>query len=212
MDNTVSIELKNISKKFNREWIFKGVSIQLSPKSKTVILGGNGSGKSTLLQVIAGYLIPDKGELVYNLNSNTLKTEEIHEHISLASPYIDLTESYTLPELIEHVRCFKPFTNNLTAKELISIIELEHAIKKPIKHFSSGMKQRVKLGLAILSDSSVLFLDEPLSNLDSNGIAWYKKMIEAYAKDKTIIVCSNAIRDEYGFCEKELNIADYKAN
>lgn len=212
MDNTISIELKSISKKFNREWIFKEVNMQLTPGSKTVILGGNGSGKSTLLQIIAGYLIPEKGELIYASNNQAIKIEDVNDHISFASPYIELTESFTLPELIDHVRHFKPFTSNLVTTELVALMELSHALKKPIKHFSSGMKQRVKLGMAILSDTSVLFLDEPLSNLDSNGVSWYKKMIDTYAKEKTIVVCSNAIKDEFGFCEKELNIADYKRN
>ena len=84
--------------------------MQLTPGSKTVILGGNGSGKSTLLQIIAGYLIPEKGELIYVSNNQAIKIDDINDHISFASPYIELTESYTLPELIDHVRYFKPFT------------------------------------------------------------------------------------------------------
>ncbi len=210
MQHQFTIKLSGIGKKFNREWIFKHVDLEISPGSKWVILGGNGSGKSTLLQVITGYLIPDAGTLTYSTNAEILKPERVNEHISMASPYIQLTEEFTLPELIDHVRIFKPFTQNLSTSEIVSILQLEHAKNKEIRHFSSGMKQRVKLGTAILADTPFLFLDEPLSNLDANAIAWYKQMIDAYGANKTIMVCSNAIKEEYGFCEKEVNIADYK--
>ncbi len=212
MENTVSISLSSVSKKFNKEWIFKEINLQINPGSKWVILGSNGSGKSTLLQVISGFLIPDKGNITYQANGNNLKIEDVNDLISFASPYIQLSEDLTLTEYIEHIALFKPFQKNISTKELIDIFELKHAAKKAIKHFSSGMKQRTKLGIAIMADAPVLFLDEPLSNLDANGINWYKQMIKEHTPHKTILVCSNAIKDEYGFCEKELNVSDYKTN
>lgn len=210
MQHQFTIKLSGIGKKFNREWIFKNVDLSIEPGSKWVLLGGNGSGKSTLLQVITGYLIPEAGTVSYTKNSESIKPERINELMSMASPYIQLTEEFSLPELIDHIRIFKPFLSNLSTKEIVSILQLEHAKGKEIRHFSSGMKQRVKLGTAILADAPFLFLDEPLSNLDANAIAWYKQMIDTYGANKTIMVCSNAIKDEYGFCEKEVNIADYK--
>ena len=210
MDNSITIELNAISKKFNKEWIFKDVSLQIKPKSKWVILGGNGSGKSTLLQIISGFLIPDKGELTYSSIQGIVKPEDIHSFISFASPYIQLTEEFTLSELIQHTRLFKPFLANYTDKDILDVLELTHAANKPIKHFSSGMKQRAKLGLAILTKAPVLFLDEPLSNLDANGIKWYLKLGSEQAANKTVIVCSNAIKEEYHFCDKELTISNYK--
>ncbi|MFO0356053.1 MAG: ATP-binding cassette domain-containing protein [Sphingobacteriaceae bacterium] len=212
MENTVSISLSSVSKKFNKEWIFKEINLQINPGSKWVILGSNGSGKSTLLQVISGFLIPDKGTISYQANGNNIKIEEVNDLISFASPYIQLSEDLTLTEYIEHIALFKPFQKNISTKELMDIFELKHAAKKAIKHFSSGMKQRTKLGMAIMANAPVLFLDEPLSNLDANGINWYKQLIKDQASHKTIIVCSNAIKDEYGFCEKELNMSDYKTN
>jgi len=210
VDNSIVIQLNAISKKFNKEWIFKNVTLQIEPKSKWVILGGNGSGKSTLLQIISGFLIPDKGELVYSSAQGIIKPEDIHTSISFASPYIQLTEEFTLSELIQHTRLFKPFVANYSDKDIIEILELSSAANKPIKHFSSGMKQRAKLGLAILAHAPILFLDEPLSNLDANGIKWYSKLIVEQTTNKTVIVCSNAIKEEYNFCDKELIISNYK--
>lgn len=210
MDTKVSIQLKAISKKFNREWIFKDVTVDIEPATKLVILGGNGSGKSTLLQIISGFLIPDKGNITYSSNTIEIKADDIHSYISYASPYIQLTEEYTLSELVQHTKLFKSFLTGLGEAEIIHLLELTHAANKPIKHFSSGMKQRAKLGLAILADSPILLLDEPLSNLDLNGVSWYKNLMDRYAANKTVVVCSNAIKDEYSFCTKELTISNYK--
>lgn len=212
MENSVTINLNAVSKKFNKEWIFKDVNLQIDPSSKWVILGGNGSGKSTLLQVISGFLIPDKGVIQYKHQDQEIKIEDVNDLISFASPYLQMSEDLTLKEYIDHIRLFKAFKNNLSTKELIDLFELKHAANKAIKHFSSGMKQRTKLGVAIMAEAPILFLDEPLSNLDANGINWYKQIIKEQAGNKTILVCSNAIKDEYGFCEKELNITNYKAN
>ncbi len=210
MENTISIHLSAVSKKFTKEWIFKDLNLQITPGSRLALLGANGSGKSTLLQVISGYLIPDSGKVNFTSNAAEVKQEDSHELISFASPYLQLTEEFTLKELIDHTALYKPFLNELKTEQVIDLLELKAAANKPIKHYSSGMKQRAKLGLAILADAPLLFLDEPLSNLDANGGKWYQKMINEYAAKKTIVVCSNAIKEEYAFCEKELNMADHK--
>lgn len=210
MENTVSIHLQSISKKYNKEWIFKDLDLEVKPGSRIALLGSNGSGKSTLLQVMSGYLIPDAGKVNFSLAGNAVKQEDSYELISFASPYLQLTEEFTLTELVDHMAMYKPFINGLKNQEVIDLLELKHAANKPIKQYSSGMKQRVKLGLAILADSPLLFLDEPLSNLDANGTKWYQQMIHTFAVKKTIVVCSNAVKDEYSFCEKELNMANHK--
>ena len=95
-------------------------------------------------------------------------------------------------------------------KQIIDLIELDGAKNKLVKQFSSGMKQRLKLGLAILSDTPLLLLDEPLSNLDKKSITWYQELVVNHCKKRTVIVCSNAIDDEFNFCNAELNVMDYK--
>jgi ABC-type multidrug transport system ATPase subunit len=206
----ISISINNLGKKFNREWIFRGLNCQIAAGEKFAILGGNGSGKSTLLQVISGFISPNEGEVVFDKSGNKIEPDELKDHISFASPYLQLVEDFTLTEMIEHAAVFKPFISHTPVSDIVKIIELQNTGSKPIKQFSSGMKQRLKLGLAILADSRVLLLDEPVSNLDKNAIAWYKQMIADYTGTRTVIVCSNAIRDEYSFCGKELNVMDYK--
>ena len=207
----ISIHINELGKKFIDEWIFKNVTLTISPGEKLVVLGSNGSGKSTLLQSISSFLIPTKGEVVWKNGNETIEDDTIYKYLSMASPYMELIEDFTLTEIINHQKQFKPFINNISTKEIIALMQLEHAAEKYIKNYSSGMKQRVKLGLAILADCPVLLLDEPCSNLDVNAISWYQNMIKEFAQKKTILVCSNTIKEEYLFCTNKIEIENFKS-
>lgn len=210
LQNTIDIKVSNAGKKFGREWIFRNISLEIKSGEKIVILGLNGSGKSTLLQALTGYLTLNEGELTYLNNKQKTDDEEQYKLISLASPYLELIEDFTLQEQIEHVSIYKPFLNGLTTEKVVELSGLTAHKNKFIQLFSSGMKQRLKLTLAILADAPILFLDEPTTNLDATVINWYKDMIDQYAMNKTIVVCSNSIKDEYSFCERVITMEDYK--
>jgi ABC-type multidrug transport system ATPase subunit len=206
----ITISLNNLSKKYINEWIFRNVSYEIKPADKLVILGSNGSGKSTLLQTIASYLIPTKGEVSWHNGSEKISDEQIFLKLSMASPYMELIEEFTLEELVDHQQKFKPYAKNISNKEVISLLQLEHAAKKYLRNYSSGMRQRVKLGLAILADCPVLLLDEPCTNLDAAAVLWYQDMIKQHALHKTIVVCSNTVKEEYAFCNTSLEVERYK--
>ncbi|MFN8116538.1 MAG: ATP-binding cassette domain-containing protein [Bacteroidia bacterium] len=210
MQNTITINVSNAGKKFGREWIFRKVNLEIKPAEKIVILGLNGSGKSTLLQSMTGYLSLNEGAVSYTNNQQKIEDEQQYKLISLASPYLELIEDFTLQEQIEHVHIYKPFLNNLSIAQVVELSGLAAHKDKFIKQFSSGMRQRLKLTLAILADTPILFLDEPTTNLDATVIDWYKNMIATYAMHKTIVVCSNSIKDEYGFCERVITMEDFK--
>lgn len=207
----LSLELHNIGKKFRREWVFRSVNYNLAAGEKLVILGGNGSGKSTLLQILSGFLSPSEGQINFKLGHAELPAENVFSYIAYASPYIQLVDEFTLDEMIEHSSRFKPLSDSVSLENLSELIQLPKARQKYIKEFSSGMKQRLKLGLVILSNCPMLLLDEPLSNLDREGMLWYQTMIEKYCQNRTVVVCSNAVEQEYFFCSKQLNVMDYKS-
>jgi ABC-type multidrug transport system ATPase subunit len=93
---------------------------------------------------------------------------------------------------------------------VLEISGLQHAKEKALKVFSSGMKQRLKLTLAIMADCPTLMLDEPCSNLDTKAIDWYHKMLDKFAKDKLIIICSNHLQYEYQICNEQINTEVFK--
>lgn len=204
------ITLDNIGKRYNTEWIFRKVNYEFATGDHYVILGGNGSGKSTLLQVLGGSLLSSEGKIGYANEGKEIHVDSLYRSISFASPYLDIYEEYTLKEAADFHSKFKPFQKNITTKKFIELTGLEKAAEKQIKYYSSGMKQRVKLALAILSDTPLLLLDEPASNLDRKAIDWYQQLINDHSQNRIIIVCSNQQQYEYSFCTKELSIEDYK--
>ncbi|MES2592109.1 MAG: ATP-binding cassette domain-containing protein [Bacteroidota bacterium] len=207
----MQITLNNIGKRYNYEWIFRKVNYEFTVDNNYVILGANGSGKSTLLQTIAGNIIPSEGEIKYeSQQKKNITAETVFRNISFASPYLELFEEFTLTESIEFQAQFKPFCKELDLNKIIELTGLEKAKDKQLKQYSSGMKQRVKLALAILSSSPLLLLDEPTSNLDKKAVLWYQNLIQDYSQNRLIIVCSNQLEYEYPFCNKQLNIEDYK--
>jgi ABC-type multidrug transport system ATPase subunit len=204
----MKILLDNIGKRYNTEWIFRGLSTELNSSNNYVILGSNGSGKSTLLQVIASSLYHSEGILKYELDNAVIEPEQIFRKLSIATPYLELIEEFTLREIIDFHRKLKPMM--LETPQVIETLMLERSADKAIRYYSSGMKQRVKLGLAILSNTPLLLLDEPVSNLDHKGIDWYQGLINDYCKERLVVVCSNKQKEEYFMCNQQIRIEDYK--
>jgi ABC-type multidrug transport system ATPase subunit len=205
----MEISLENIGRRFNREWIFRGISQSFIAGESYAILGPNGSGKSTLLQILAGSLTPSEGTMVHRKDRKPVDPEKIFRNISIAAPYLELIEELTLSEILAFHFNFKGAARGLSGDQLISLMELEKARNKQLKYFSSGMKQRVKLALAICSDTPVLILDEPSSNLDRSAVDWYQKLLVEFSGDRIILIGSNQ-EHEYSFCRHQLLITDYK--
>jgi ABC-type multidrug transport system ATPase subunit len=208
------ITLIDAGKRFNREWIFRHLHYEFTGARSYAITGPNGSGKSTLLQAIAGAIGISEGKLSYGPASSPapaapIPDDRVFQYISLTAPYLELIEEMTVTEFLQFHRQFKPLLPSFTIRSIIARLGLESASHKQIRYYSSGMKQRVKLAQAIFSDTPVVLLDEPCTNLDSEGIALYRQLIADHCADRMVIVSSNDVQ-EYDFCEGILNIMDYK--
>ncbi|MEM8909156.1 MAG: ABC transporter ATP-binding protein [Bacteroidota bacterium] len=207
----MEIELHNIAKRFRYEWIFRNLDYTFQSGQSYAILGPNGTGKSTLLKILSGHLSPSKGKIEFRQGEKIIDIDQVYQNVSYAAPYIDLIEELTLREAIDFHRRFRNFREQLQTPQLIELLRFEHSVDKAIKYFSSGMKQRLKLVLAICTDAPLLLLDEPTTNLDEEGMEWYHQLIERFGQDRLIIVASNVAMD-YRFCEQQLNILSYKVN
>lgn len=206
----MNITLQDIGRRYNREWIFRHIDYTFSFGNRYAILGPNGSGKSTLIKVLTGALTPSEGTLGYPKDGKEVEIEEVYRHTAIAAPYVELIEEFTLSELIDFHFQFKPLLNGFSLEAVKERLGFgENVFQKEIRHFSSGMKQRVKLVLACCSDSKILFLDEPTSNLDKVGEAWYLDLVEDTVKDRLLIIGSNQ-EHEYAFCNEYLEIMDFK--
>ena len=205
----MKINLEHIGRRFNREWIFRDVNYVFESGSSYAILGANGAGKSTLLQVISGSLSSSEGTISYSNNGKNIDSENIFQYLSMAAPYLELIEEFTLRELIDFHFKFKKYRSGLDRDGVIDLLALRKSEHKAIKFFSSGMKQRVKLALTFCSDTEIIMIDEPASNLDQQGLEWYLSLVQQFSSDRLLIVCSNQLQ-EYSFCKEQLKLADYK--
>jgi ABC-type multidrug transport system ATPase subunit len=189
--------------------VFKNVSLQFDMPQSYALLGANGSGKSTLLRIIAGMQSPTKGSVQFYRNDEPIATEDYFKHISFCAPGLELIEEMTLKEMLHFHFNFKKMQKGLSIPQIINLIGLETAQDKFIGNFSSGMKQRVKLAQAIFSDSPMLLLDEPCTNLDQDGVNQYRSWVQEFGKNRLLIIASNEER-EYDFCSNQIKMEAYK--
>lgn len=207
------INLCDVGVRYRYEWVFRGINLRLGVNEPTAILGHNGSGKSTLLRVLSGFLSPTQGQVRFEHGASLLDANIVFRQVSYAAPYIELIEELTLTELVQFHTRLKPLLPDIGGySALFDILQLPtHTQHKEVRFFSSGMKQRLKLLLAICSDTDILLLDEPTSNLDNAAIQWYYQLIAQYVTDKNriVVIASNDERD-YPFASQQIHITDYK--
>jgi len=177
----MKLSLVDIGKRFKFHWIFRHVNIEVNARDVIAIKGPNGSGKSTLLRILSGFLSPSEGTVTFEVGNKII--QDFYNEVTYAAPYVDLIDQMTLKEHLNFHQNFKRFKNNLSVEEVIQKLQLEDAADKAIKDFSSGMKQRVRLGLAILSDSR---------------------------KNSGVVIASNEPRD-FIQVNKTFNILDFKS-
>jgi ABC-type multidrug transport system ATPase subunit len=203
------ITAEKLGKRFNREWVFRNFDFRFDQGNTYAITGPNGSGKSTLLQILWGQLPQSSGLVKYELNGKEISVTEIFRHLSIATPYMDLIDEFTLIEMVQFHFKFKKIRGNYSAEELIPRMELSHARDKHLSNFSSGMKQRLKLALAFYSDTNLIFLDEPSTNLDKKSMGWYLENLLGLPKTCTVFIASNQ-EHEYPADSIKLDIMGFK--
>jgi ABC-type multidrug transport system ATPase subunit len=210
--NSISLKCENIEKSFLNKVVFKEVNFQNG--SSLAVTGRNGSGKSTLLKVIANLLLPNKGSVLLSANGEKIAADKFHFYTGMIAPYINLYDELTALENLEfffELKCKKSGVAERKAylNDLLEKINLYKRRYEQVKNFSSGMKQRMKLAFAIINDPPVLIMDEPRTNLDTEGIDLVYKVAENKKKDGILIIATNEPEDTK-LCEKNISIESYK--
>jgi len=205
----MKVSLIDAGKRFNRDWIFRHLTFTFDHGNSYAIVGPNGSGKSTLLQVLGGAMQSSEGNIQWSMGNGQLTPDELFNHVSICAPYLEVVEEMTIREFLRFHAHFKSLLPSVSVDKIISAMGLDNAVDKQIRYYSSGMKQRVKLAQSFFSDTPLLLLDEPCTNLDEAGVGLYHTLINDYCKDRLVIVSSND-EVEYKFCKTRINITDYK--
>ena len=199
------IRCSDIGKIYRKEHIFSGLSATFSPGERYAILGPNSSGKSTLLKVIAGLVEPSSGTLRWEVDGKMVEAPS--SYFSFCSPEMELFPDFDLGELMQFHFSLKP--SKLKTEAFWDITGLRPFASKPYSQLSSGLQNKIRLSLALFTDTPVLLLDEPCTNFDSHHIAWYREMIEQHCAHQLIIVASNQ-EHEHSFCENRIDLNHFK--
>lgn len=187
----LTLKASGLGKKFVRHWVFRNLDFEWQTGSCVAITGGNGSGKSTLIQVVSGALPPTEGQLDYFLTNSLIELDHWYKCLSLASPALELPDTLSLRQLLAFHLQLKPVEGGLPVEAVAEKLDLKNELDKDLRLFSSGMRQRVKLGLALWADAPLIMLDEPTSHLDAHYTAWYLAELDKVRSRKLVLIASN---------------------
>ena len=168
------VELREVEKQFEEKKVLDGVSLEVQPQDRLVIMGQSGSGKSTILRLILGILQPDAGSVFFKQFEITRlrrrKLQQVRRQIGMVYQYSALLSSHTvrdnvalpLEELTDKSR--EEIDEIVDHKlELVGMLESKEAMPSEL---SGGMKKRVSLARALVMDPELILFDEPTAGLD----------------------------------------------
>lgn len=205
----MKIELEDVGKRYRREWVIRHFDYTFNAGQAYAVSGPNGSGKSTLLRILAGHLTPSRGRIRFSENDRNIPASEVYLRLNLTGPYIELIEEFTLDEAIDFHLRFKPLLPGIDRASFPELLQLDRARSKPVRDFSSGMRQRLKLGLSICTRSELLLLDEPTATLDADGARWFNQLLETWRPGRLLIVASN-VEEDFRSCTERIYLPDFR--
>ena len=196
------LALKGVGKKFYQRWIFRNIDTELAAGQGLAVIGANGSGKSTLLRILAGQLKPNEGSIHLYSGEELIPTESRYQFLSWSAPYLDLYPDLSLEaHFVQHFRFKSSILPDIQAA--LDMLALTQHRNKPLRVFSSGMLQRVKVGTALFTQAPLLILDEPTSNMDEKNAERMLQLIREFSEGRILVLASNMKRE---FAEFEQQI------
>lgn len=195
------IEIKEVSRLFGTKRAVDKVSLKIEPGQRLGILGPNGSGKTTLIQLILGFLKPSEGEITIDGQPVWPNRYALRRRIGAL---IEIPLLYPSLSARDNLLFFGRVTQSDTGKinDLLKLVDLDPAEKKPFSTFSLGMKQRLGIALALMNDPEFLIFDEPTNGLDPEGIVQVRDIIKEINRlGKSVILCSHLLPEVEHICD-----------
>jgi heme exporter protein A len=195
--STVTVEFRGVGKRFGERTVLAGASGELRPGQVLVIAGPNGSGKSTLMSILAGLVRPSRGAVVYRRDGAEMPRGQWFACLGLAAPDMAVYDELSA---LENLRFFARvrglLSDEMAHTRLLEELGLpEREQRRPVRTYSSGMRQRAKLAQAVLHEPAVLFLDEPSSNLDAAGHQAVAELVARCRPRAAVAVATNDPRE-----------------
>jgi len=186
------VAVNNLVKQFGRFAALRGVTAAFEAGRLYAILGDNGAGKTTLLRSLAGLTQPTRGTI------SILGTTNLREVCSQIGYMAHASLLYDEMSGMENLRYFARLYgihDDRRCAEVIQIVKLDPDLARPVGQYSQGMRQRMSLARALLSDPKILLLDEPFSNVDVGSSHEMVGLLKGQrARGKTIFVVTHQAR------------------
>lgn len=181
------LEIKNVSKKIGKKQILKDITLEVKQGEIFGFVGPNGAGKTTLIKTMLGLYKQDSGFIT--INGFNIKTE-FEKAMENIGAIIENPEMYDYLSGKDNLKIYKMIGNvsDEALEEIIKTVKLENRINNKVKTYSLGMRQRLGLAQALISNPKLLILDEPTNGLDPIGIKELRELLKKISKEKNISV------------------------
>lgn len=189
------LELREVDKKLGKNQILNQISLSVKKNEVVALIGPNGSGKSTLMKLACGLLHPDRGQVLIDGMDLAKEREKGLEKLSAVIEEPALYPQFTGRQHLEMLAYLRKIEKK-KVDETEVFIDIGENIKKRVTKYSMGMKQRLALGMSMLSAPELLILDEPTNGLDPSGVFQLRKEIMRFAESGCGVLISSHILGE----------------
>ncbi len=200
------IEVKNLTKYFKDFRAVDNISMNISKGEILGLLGPNGAGKTTTLRMLTGYFRPDSGTIKiknFQMPENTIEIKSLIGYLPESAPLYHNMLVYDYLDYVAKIKGIKEKEKRYDRfLQLSELCGLSSIMSKPIANLSKGLKQRVGLAHAMMTDPEILILDEPTSGLDPNQIAEIRDIIKTIGREKTIIFSTHILSEAEATCDR----------
>lgn len=175
-----------LSKCFGSTEVLRELSLEIEPREVVALLGANGAGKSTLLRVLAGLARPDKGEVRFNLNEERGPRTGFFGHELMLYGALTVTENLSFFSKLLRI--------NFDLPSYIASWELSQYEERPVQELSRGFQMRAALARTFLGSPRYIFLDEPSSHLDEQGINRLESAVKSFRESAALLIATHDIK------------------
>jgi len=194
----VKLETSNLSKQYRRDfWGLKDFSLEVGP-GILGLLGPNGAGKSTFMRMLATITKPTEGTVTWNGTDIVKSPDTMRAVLGYLRQDFGVYPNLTAIEFLEYMAAIKGLNGKETKRhidELLQVVNLAEAAKRPLGGYSGGMKQRVGIAQALLNDPQLLIVDEPTVGLDPEERVRFRNLLSDLSGERIVILSTHIVSD-----------------